>query len=118
MTNASTGSLVMKMTIEDAHELYDRITENHINWPIAINFLKKSVGVHNIDAVTALASQMEVITKKLDSLTRSINMLHQSYSSSCKLYHGKLPLNFHSYTMVNCPSASTHIVQPVEVSYT
>lgn len=37
---------------------------------------KKTIGLHNIDGITALTAQMEILTKKLDSLTQTMHMVH------------------------------------------
>lgn len=38
---------------------------------------RKEYGIHNVDIMTALATQIEVIVKKLNNPTQSINMVHE-----------------------------------------
>lgn len=45
----------MKMEIDDAYELYERIAENQADWPTERDFPKKTTCMHIIDSVTVLA---------------------------------------------------------------
>lgn len=38
-------------------------------WPIDNEVPRKAVDLHKIDAVTTMAAQLELLTKKLDKLT-------------------------------------------------
>lgn len=77
MADASSRSSMIKMDIDDAHELYKRIVVNQANQLTDKDFSNKSVSIHNIEAMTTLATQIKVVTKKLDNLTPSMNMVHQ-----------------------------------------
>lgn len=60
----------MKMGIDEAHELYERIAENQSVWLVDRDTLKKSTSTYNVNAIIALAAQMELITVKLDNMVK------------------------------------------------
>lgn len=65
MEVTSADGSVMKMEIDDAYQLYERIVECQANWLTERDFPKKAAGIYNIDIVTTLAEQMEVIMNSL-----------------------------------------------------
>lgn len=67
----------MNMPIYSTYDLYERMVENQFTWPTKREISQKIVVIHNIDVVTTLAAQMELLTKKLDNLTQSVNMVYQ-----------------------------------------
>ncbi|XP_022859404.1 uncharacterized protein LOC111380150 [Olea europaea var. sylvestris] len=78
MIDASAGGSVMKLDVDEAYDLYEKIAENQSMWPTDREAPRKTSGLHNVDAVTALAAQMEVLTVKMDNLSKSVNMVYQS----------------------------------------
>lgn len=109
MVDASTGSSIMIMDVDDAYELYERIVETQSMWPNDKEVHKKIVGIHNVDAMTALEARMEAIMKKLDTLTHSVNMV-QTPTLVCTGYGP-------DHITASYPLASTHMGQLVEVIY-
>ncbi|XP_022891706.1 uncharacterized protein LOC111406525 [Olea europaea var. sylvestris] len=109
MIDASAGGSVMKLDVDEAYDLYERIAENQSMWPTDRKTPRKTAGLHNVDAVTALAAQMEVLTMKMDNLSQSVNMVHQSppVCEGCGADHNT----------THCPLASTHVNQSKEVNY-
>ncbi|XP_022860049.1 uncharacterized protein LOC111380654 [Olea europaea var. sylvestris] len=109
MVDASAGGSIMAINVDDAYELYERIAENQSMWPSDKEVSRKTTGIYNVDAVIALTAQMEAITRKLDSLTHSVNMVQTPTPkcASCGVDH----------ITANCSLASTHIGQPANVSY-
>ncbi|XP_022899229.1 uncharacterized protein LOC111412524 [Olea europaea var. sylvestris] len=109
MIDASAGGSVMKLDVDEAYDLYEKIAENQSMWPTDREAPRKTSGLHNVDAVTALAAQMEVLTMKMDNLSKSVNMVHQSppVCEGCGADHAS----------TRCPLASTHVNQSEEVSY-
>ncbi|XP_022873217.1 uncharacterized protein LOC111392182 [Olea europaea var. sylvestris] len=99
----------MVINVDDAYELYERIAENQSMWPSDREVPRKTTNIHNVNAVTALTAQMEAITRKLDSLTHSMNMV-QTLALKC-VGCGV------DHITASCPLASTHIAQPAKVSY-
>lgn len=43
---------MMKLDIDEADELYERIVENQSMWPSERKTTSKTAGVHNVDVVT------------------------------------------------------------------
>lgn len=70
---------------------------------------KKIAWVHKIYAAIALAAHMEALTKKLDNLSQTVNIIHQStpICIDCGTYH----------ITISYPLASIHVTQPRDVSY-
>ncbi|XP_022846278.1 uncharacterized protein LOC111369022 [Olea europaea var. sylvestris] len=109
MIDVSTGGSVMKLDVDEAYDLYERVAENQSTWPTDGETPRKTTGLHNVDAVTALAAQMEVLTMKMDNLSQSVNMVHQSppVCEGCGADHNT----------THFPLASTHVNQSEEVNY-
>lgn len=80
---------------------YERTVENQLMWPTDREAPRKITGVYNADAMTTLAEQMEVLTRKMDNLSHSVNMVHQSppVCEGCGADH----------VTAHCPLASTHV---------
>lgn len=68
----------MKIDINEAHELYKTITENQAIWLTNKGIPRKLVVVHNIDAVIVITVQMEVLTMKLDNISRFVRGTRKS----------------------------------------
>ncbi|XP_022891970.1 uncharacterized protein LOC111406834 [Olea europaea var. sylvestris] len=100
----------MKLDVDEAYDLYEKIDKNKSMCPTDRKAPRKTAGIHNVDAMTAMALQMEVFTMKIDNLSQSINMKHRSppVCEGCGVDHITT-----RYTL-----ASTHVNQPEEVSYT
>ncbi|XP_022855324.1 uncharacterized protein LOC111376589 [Olea europaea var. sylvestris] len=109
MIDASAGGSVMKLDVDEAYDLYEKIAENQSMWPTDREAPRKTSGLHNVDVVTALAAQIEVLTMKMDNLSKSVNMVHQSppVCEGCGADHAS----------TRYPLASTHVNQSEEVSY-
>lgn len=71
--------------------------------------LRKAIELYNVDAVTALATQMKVLIMKMDNLSKSINMVLQLLPNckGCGVDHAT----------IRCPSAYIHVNQLEEASY-
>ncbi|XP_022872320.1 uncharacterized protein LOC111391352 [Olea europaea var. sylvestris] len=109
MIDTSARGSVMKLGVDEAYDLYEKIAKNQSMWPIDREAPRKTLGLHNVDAVTALTAQIEVLTMKMDNLSKSVNMVHQSPPAceGCGADHAS----------TRCPLASTHFNQFEEVSY-
>lgn len=97
------------MLVNNAYDLYEKITENQSMQPTEKKTPKKTMVIHNINAVTTLATQIEVLTNKLDNLYKNMNMVHQPapVCKGCGIDH----------TTVSSPLASMHIYEFEKVSY-
>ncbi|XP_022843250.1 uncharacterized protein LOC111366787 [Olea europaea var. sylvestris] len=67
----------MKLDVDEAYDLHEKIAENQSMWPTNREALRKTSGLHNVDVVTALAVQMEVLTMKMDNLSKAVNIVYQ-----------------------------------------
>lgn len=79
-------------------------------WPIDREVPRRTTGLHNVDITSSLVAQLEALTKKLDSLTKNVNMVHQSKP----VYKGYRV----DHIIERCHLASTHVIPPEEVNYT
>ena len=83
MIDAVAGGTLNSKTPEQAQDLIEQMTMNNYQWSTARTKLSRQVGVYDVDAVTALAAQMEAMNKKIDGLTLSQN---QSKFIKCDSY--------------------------------
>ncbi|XP_022872381.1 uncharacterized protein LOC111391398, partial [Olea europaea var. sylvestris] len=109
IVDASAGGSILTIEVDDAHNLFERIAENQANWLTDREAPRKAAGLHSVDAVTALAAQMEAITKKVDTLTQSVHMVQHpaSVCAGCGADH----------ITSSYPLTSTHMGQSAEVNY-
>ncbi|XP_022848704.1 uncharacterized protein LOC111371006 [Olea europaea var. sylvestris] len=108
IVDSSAGGSILTIEVDDVHNLFETIAENQANWLTDRKAPRKTAGLHNVDAVTALAAQMEAITKKLDTLTQFVHMVqHPAHiCAGCGADH----------ITSSYPLASTHMGQSAEVS--
>ncbi|XP_022864784.1 uncharacterized protein LOC111384697 [Olea europaea var. sylvestris] len=101
MVDASAGESIMAINVDDAYELYERIAENQSMWPSDREVPRKTIGIYKVDVVTALTTQMKAITRKLDSLTHSVNMVQTPAPKGgvCggRSHYCKWPFGFYSH---------------------
>ncbi|CAA2989822.1 probable mitochondrial-processing peptidase subunit beta, mitochondrial, partial [Olea europaea subsp. europaea] len=75
IADASVGGLILDIPLDNALDLFERIVENQSMRLSDMEVMRKTTGIYNVDVVTALTVQMEVITRNLDSLTYSVNIV-------------------------------------------
>src|SRR5262249_26685393 len=75
MIDAAAGGTLNNKTPEAAYELIDEMATNSYQWQVDRAATKKQAGVHNVDAVTALAAQIELLNKKIDGMSVGIIMM-------------------------------------------
>ena len=59
----------MGKNIEAAYELLEEMAANAYQWPSDCNVPRKIVGVHELDILTILSSQVASLSKQVSSLT-------------------------------------------------
>jgi len=64
MIDAAAGGTIMRKTPEQAYELLDEMATNSYQWPTKRLPARRAAGLHNVDAITSLAAQMEALNKK------------------------------------------------------
>src|SRR5262249_53362872 len=79
MIDAAVGGTLNNKTPDAAYALIDEMATNSYQWQVDRASTKKQAGEHNVDAVTALAAQIELLNKKIDGMNVGTVM-------SCELY--------------------------------
>ena len=87
------GAILGKNEVE-AYQILENIALNNCQWPIERVALKKLAGVHDLDAVTTLSTQITSLSKQLQntqlqSSQVSANLVQASHLScdSCRGHH-------------------------------
>ncbi|KAG8499370.1 hypothetical protein CXB51_005835 [Gossypium anomalum] len=71
MIDAVAGGTLNNKTPEEAYEFIEEMSLNNYQWQVMRTKPSKSVGVFNLDAVTMLSNQVELLNKKIDGLCGS-----------------------------------------------
>ncbi|XP_023892547.2 uncharacterized protein LOC112004530 [Quercus suber] len=61
MVDATAGGALMSKTHEAAYELLEELASNNYQWPTERAMPRKTAGVLELDSITSLATQMEII---------------------------------------------------------
>src|SRR5262249_17668767 len=69
MIDAAAGGTLNNKTPDVAYALIDEMATNSYQWQVDRASTKKQAGVHNVDVVTALATQIELLSKKIDGMS-------------------------------------------------
>ncbi|XP_031272256.1 uncharacterized protein LOC116130674 [Pistacia vera] len=93
MINAAVGGTLGKKTPEQAYELLEEMASNSYQWPIERLPVRRTSGVHNIDAITALAAQMQALNKKIDGLQMQKPTIVASMCDFCGEDHLTMSVN-------------------------
>ena len=67
----------MAKTIDSAYELLEDMAANNYQWLIKKAMNRKVVGIHEIDAITALTAQVAASSKKFDTI--GVNAIQSPY---------------------------------------
>ena len=67
MVDATAGGSLMRRTPDDAYRLLDDMVNNVFNWQ-SERTNRKPAGIHNINTLSSLSAQMELLNKKMDGL--------------------------------------------------
>ena len=71
MIDAAAGGTLNSKTPKAAQDLIEQMVMNNYQWSTTRSKPTRTAGVYDVDAVTALAAQMEAMNKKIDSLASS-----------------------------------------------
>src|SRR5262249_54661330 len=69
MIDAAAGGTLNNKTPEAGYELIDEMATNSYQWHVDRTVTIKQAGVHNVDAVTVLAAQIELLNKKINGMS-------------------------------------------------
>ena len=82
----------MSKSTNKAYDLIEEMAANNYQWPSERTMLKRSVGIHGIEAFTTLNAKVDSIYKRLDQL--NINVVY-SVMQVCELCAGQ-------YVIIEC----------------
>ncbi|NAW23488.1 retrotransposon gag domain-containing protein, partial [Salmonella sp. gx-f9] len=71
MIDASTIGTINNKTPEDIYEFIEEMSLNNYQWQVMRTKPTKTTGVYNVDLVTMLSNQVELLNKKIDGLLGS-----------------------------------------------
>ena len=66
--DSAAGGTFMKKGAHTAYALLEEMTSNNYNWQSERSIAKRPAGVHQVDAISSLAAQVETLTRKIDRL--------------------------------------------------
>ena len=75
LVDAAAGGSFMGKSLEDAYNLLKEMAANAYQWPSERHVSKKVLGVHELDILTTLSSQVASISKQVNSLTSQTNAI-------------------------------------------
>ena len=84
MVDATTSGSLMRRKPNDAYQLLDDMANNAFNWQSEMSN-RKSTGIHSIDTLFSLSTQMELLNKKMDNL----NVAHHHSQDTSYDLNGK-----------------------------
>ena len=87
LVDAAAGGSLMGKKLEDAYDLLEEMAANAYQWPSERNASKKTLGVHELDVLTTLSSQVAAISKQVSSLTAQANVI-KTPAETCDLCGG------------------------------
>ncbi|KAK5793435.1 hypothetical protein PVK06_034581 [Gossypium arboreum] len=71
MIDAAAGGTINNKTHEEAYEFIEEMSLNNYQWQVIRTKPTKTAGVYNVDSVTMLSNQVELLNKKIDGLLGS-----------------------------------------------
>ncbi|KAK5802490.1 hypothetical protein PVK06_030084 [Gossypium arboreum] len=71
MVDAVVGRTINNNTPKEAYEFIEEMSLNNYQWQVMRTMPTKIAGVYNIDSVTMLSNQVELLNKKIDSFLGS-----------------------------------------------
>ena len=83
MIDAATGGTINNKTPEAAYKFIEEISLNNYQWQVMRTNLTKAASVFNLDAVTMISNQVELLNKKIDGLYGStqVHLVIRYYSN-------------------------------------
>ena len=87
LVDAAAGGSLMGKRLEDAYDLLEEMAANAYQWPVERNTSKKALGVHELDVLTTLSSQVASLSKQVSSLTAQANVI-RTPAEACDLCGG------------------------------
>ena len=86
LIDAASGGALNRKTKDEAYELLDEMASNSYQWPNKREKPRKTLGVLELDVISALQAQVSLLTKKLEV----VNVI-QSPTTACYWCGGEHP---------------------------
>ena len=83
--DATTQGFFMSKTPEDAYNLLKTMASNNYQWHGEQSIPKKVAGLHEVDSWNLLNAKIDMLTKKLEAITKISNPMAEY---SCEHYGG------------------------------
>ncbi|KAK5793261.1 hypothetical protein PVK06_034402 [Gossypium arboreum] len=98
MDEAAAGGTINNKTPEDAYEFIEEMSLNNYQWQVMRTKPTKIAGVYNVDSVTILPNQVELLNKKIDGFLSSSQVypVMQCEASSGQTNHSEYQPYGHS----------------------
>ncbi|KAK5777042.1 hypothetical protein PVK06_045007 [Gossypium arboreum] len=71
MVDAAAGGTINNKTPKDAYEFINEMSLNNYQWKVMMTKPTKTAGIYNVDSVTMLSNQVELLNKKIDGFLNS-----------------------------------------------
>ncbi|KAL1127062.1 hypothetical protein V6Z11_A13G153800 [Gossypium hirsutum] len=71
MVDVAAGGTINNKTPEDAYEFIEEMSLNNYQWQVMRTKPTKTAGIYNVDSVTLLSNQVELLNKKIDGFLNS-----------------------------------------------
>ncbi|KAG8489233.1 hypothetical protein CXB51_017266 [Gossypium anomalum] len=72
--DAAASGTINNKTAEEAYEFIEEMSLNNYQWQVIRTKPTKTTGVYNVDSVTILSNQVELLNKKIDGLLGSMQV--------------------------------------------
>ncbi|KAH9658480.1 hypothetical protein KPL70_023512 [Citrus sinensis] len=103
MVDASANGTLLSKSYNEVYEILERIANNNYQWPSTRQAAARgTVGVHNVDTLTALSAQVTSLTRMVKAMTTAPVTVNQISDVSC-VYCGE------GHLFDNCPGNLTSI---------
>lgn len=74
IVDATAGGNINNKIPEEAYEFIEEMSQNNYQWQVMRTKPTKTAGVYNVDSVTMLSNQVELLNKKIDGLLGSMQV--------------------------------------------
>ncbi|KAK5811958.1 hypothetical protein PVK06_027350 [Gossypium arboreum] len=91
MVDVAAGGTINNKTPDDAYEFIEDMSLNNYQWQVMRTKPTKTAGVYNVDSVTMLSNQVELLNKKIDGFLSSsqVHPVMQCESSGGRTSHSE-----------------------------
>ncbi|XP_073133495.1 uncharacterized protein [Henckelia pumila] len=89
MLDAAAGGNLLRKSPEDGYELFEEMASSSYQPQSERSMMRKSAGIHQVDAFTSMTAQLEAMNKKIDglSLGNSAMRIQEVFCDRCQGEH-------------------------------